>query len=83
MRDVVGNLFQSRHQYSDPLQHGVEILHEPVEFVAGPGQPQPAGEIAGDDCPGIGVDRIDAIENAPCNPEPAKRSNRPRAKRAK
>ena len=40
---------QAGHQFADAIQHGVEVLHQPVEFVAGSGDRQPAREIAGDD----------------------------------
>ena len=57
--DVVGDFLQARHQRLDPLQHGVEVFREPIEFVAAAPDRQPAGEIAGHDAlrgAGHGVD---------------------------
>ena len=47
--DVVGHLAQRRHQLLDARQHGVEALRQPVELVAGAGQRDAAGEVAGHD----------------------------------
>ena len=44
--DIVGNFLQPHHQGLDPLQHGVEIFREPVEFVAAASDRQPAAQIA-------------------------------------
>ena len=53
MRYIVGDLLQAGHQFADAIQHDVEVLHQPVEFVAGSGDRQPARKIAGDDVSGL------------------------------
>ena len=75
MGDVVGDLLQPAHQRLDALQHGVEVLREPVELVAAAADRQPPGEIAGHDAlrgPGHGVDALQHAardEDAAAEPE--------------
>jgi len=59
VRDVVGNFLQPHHQGFDPLQHGVEVFRQPVEFVAAAPDRQPPAQIARHDTlggAGHGVD---------------------------
>ena len=52
------------HERFDPLQHDIEVLGEPVEFVAGAGDRQAAGEIAIHDVAGGVGHGIDPLEHA-------------------
>ena len=62
VRDIVGDLAQSRHQLLDPRQHEVEALRQAVELVARAVHRQPPGEIAFHDGARGGGDRIDPGE---------------------
>ena len=46
MGDIVRHLLEAGHQRFDPLQHGVEIVRQPIEFVAAASHRQPAAEVA-------------------------------------
>ena len=59
MGDIVGDLLQPAHQCFDSFEHRVDIVGEPVELIAGAGDRQTTGEVAGHDrlrSPGHGVD---------------------------
>ena len=62
VRDIVGDFLQPAHQRLDAFQHGVDVFSEPVEFVAGAGDRQATGQIAGHDgvrCVGHGIDPLE------------------------
>ena len=42
MGDVVGDLLHAGHQLADAVEHGVEVVRQPVELVAGAGDGEPA-----------------------------------------
>ena len=71
VRDVVGDFLEAAHQRLDALQHGVEMLGEAVELVAGAGDRQAAGEIAGHDGLRLVGHGLDAVEHAPADEEAA------------
>ena len=57
--DVVGDFLQPVHQRLDALKHRIEIVREPVEFVAAAADRKPAAQVAGHDAlrgAGHGVD---------------------------
>ena len=63
--DVVGDFLQPHHQGFDPLQHGVEIFRQPIEFVAAAPDRQPPAEIAGHDALGGAGHGIDPPQHPP------------------
>ena len=63
--DVVGDFLQAHHQRLDPLQHGVEIFRQPVEFVAAAPDRQPLAEIARHDALGGAGHGVDAPQHPP------------------
>ena len=71
MGDIVGYFLEAPHQGLDALEHGVEVIGEAVELVAGAGDRQTSGEIAAHD----GLRRIghgvDALEHAAADEESA------------
>ena len=71
MGDIVGHLLQAAHQRFDALEHGVDVVGEAVEFVAGAGNRQPAGKIAGHDGLRRSGHGIDAVEHPPADEETA------------
>ena len=71
VRDIVGDLLQAVHQRLDALEHGVEIVGQPVEFVAGAGDRQPLAEIAGHDGAGGLGHGVDAPQHAAGDEEAA------------
>ena len=71
MGDIVGNFLQPAHQRLDALEHGVDVVGEAVELVAGAGDRQPAGQIAGHDGLRRAGHGVDAAEHAPADEEAA------------
>ena len=65
MGDVVGDFLQPHHQGLDPLQHGVEVFRQTIEFVAAAPDRQPAGEIAGHDALGGAGHGVDPVQHPP------------------
>ena len=63
--DIVGDFLQPHHQGLDPLQHGVEVFGEAIEFVAAASDRQPAGEIAGHDALGGAGHGVDPLQHPP------------------
>ena len=55
----------------DPLEHAVEAVGEPVELVAGAGHFEPPGKVAGNDPAAGRADRVDALQHAAADEEPA------------
>ena len=71
VRDVVGDFLEAVHQRLDALEHGVEVVGETVELVAGAGDRQAAGEIARHDRACRLGHGIDALQHAAADEEPA------------
>ncbi len=71
MGDVVGDFLQARHQRFDAVEHGVEVVGETVEFVAGAGDRQPVAEIAFHDVARRLGHGVDAVQHAPRDEEAA------------
>ena len=71
MRDVVGDFLQTPHQRFDALEHGIEVIGKPVEFIAGAGDRQSAGKIARHDHLRLLGHGVDAAEDAPADEEAA------------
>ena len=57
--------FRPDHQRLDPLQHGVEIFRQPIEFVAAAPDRQPPAEIAGHDALGGAGHGVDTPQHPP------------------
>ena len=64
VRDVVGRLLHLAHQRLDAVEHAIEVLGEPVPFVAGSAQRNPLAEIALHDRAADRVDRLDPSDGA-------------------
>ncbi|MCY1427060.1 hypothetical protein D9M71_428900 [compost metagenome] len=69
--DVVAHAFDLHHQPLDALEHGVDDGRQHVQFVTAVGQWQAAGQVAGDDGFGTGLDGTDAPQRAPAQQVPA------------
>ena len=62
---------EATHQRLDALKHGVDVVGEAVELVAGAGDRQSAAKVAGHDGLCGACHRIDPLEHAPADKEPA------------
>jgi len=63
--DVVGNFLQAHHQGFDPLQHGVQIFRQPIQFIAAAPDRQPPAEIARHDTLGGAGHGVDTAQHPP------------------
>ena len=71
MRDVVGHLLEAAHQRLDAVEHGVDVERQAVDLVAGAGDRQPIGQVAGHDALRFLRDRVDPPQDAPADEEAA------------
>ena len=62
--DVVGDVLDAVEQMLDALEHGVQAVGQPVEFVAGAGHLEPSGQVAEHDPAAGRGQRIDALQHA-------------------
>ncbi len=80
MGDIVGYFPHLGHQLVDAIQHGIEILRQPVKLVLAPGLRQALIEIARHDFRRRGAHRINAAQDAARQQQAtdqAQRSQRP------
>ncbi|MCY1247022.1 hypothetical protein D9M72_603110 [compost metagenome] len=70
MGDVVADAFDFHHQPFDAFEHGIDDGRQHVQFVTAVGQGQAAGQVAGDDGFGAGLDGADAPQRAPAQQVP-------------
>ena len=69
--DVVGDLAHAGHEALDLVEHGVEVLGQPVELVVAAAYRHPAAEVAGHDVAAGAVDAVDAAEPAAAHDDAA------------
>ena len=65
MGDIVGHLLEAAHERLDALEHGIEVVGEPIELVAGAGDRQAPGQVAVHDLARRVRHRVDALEHPP------------------
>ena len=65
MGDIVGDFLEAVHQRLDPLQHGIEVFREAIEFVAAAPDRQASGEVAGHDALGGAGHGVDPLQHPP------------------